>query len=75
MELRLTHRVDIEQLASAQLRIPIQHEAEDQDDLPAVGRLILVMQRRHGLALADPRDLPARDFRATGLLVAAGPEQ
>jgi hypothetical protein len=67
MESRLAHGVSIEQLASAQLRIPVQHEAEDQNDLPAVGRLNLVMQRRHGFALADQQEVPevrSRDWSA-----------
>lgn len=49
IESRLMHRLGIQQLSAVQPRVPVQHEAEDQDDLPAIRKLILVMQRRHGL--------------------------
>jgi hypothetical protein len=36
-----------------QPRLPIQHEAEDQDNLAAARKLVLLVQNRHSIAFDD----------------------
>ena len=47
-------RFGIDQLAMVQVQPPIQHEAKNQHDLTTSGKLVLLVQRRHGPAFDDP---------------------
>jgi hypothetical protein len=47
-------RFGIDQLTVMQPRPPIQHEAKNQHDLATSGKLVLLVQRRHGSAFDDP---------------------
>jgi hypothetical protein len=70
----LRDRLGINQLAVMQVRLPVQHETKDQDNLATARKFVLLVRNRHNLAFDNLPCPLGIDLSASAYVVTENPE-